>query len=424
MIPDLIINKFKFYDTYYFAMDPVELPKLSISDLICYIATQNGSLLPVHNLWGFVRERLFTHNLEAGIMGVPESDIENGGDPDSFLYPLHAALCITEEQLRLPHEILMQLVDAFPPALSLETRSGFTPLHLAVTLGDASIVSFILDKYPDAVRSQSSVGRIPLHLATTPEIVNLLFDKDPTGMGATDKFGNTPLHLAACHTAYSPAVVESLLEKQPDYLFVFNLLNYSPLKGAIHNTVLKSTQEQDIDRVPTEFAIAWRKLKICLLAVANSRGCESGRFLHICMATLQEESLLKFAIEQYRDDVCKTDVCGRYPLHIAAMNQNMPGAIIRCLLREYPTAASICDTDSKLPLHYAAYSGRDFDDGLKDLVSANPLAVTVPGRQNNLFPFMMAAEGELTSIDSVFGLVQADPNVLQGCVFSLNPSNQ
>ena len=378
--------------------------------------------VPTRNLWGFVRGRLITHKLEACVNDICVPVIENGQNPNGLLYPLHAALCIKHEELRIPYDILVQLIEAFPSALCLKTDLGFTPLHLAVNISDIKLTEFILIQYPNAASLQSTAGLAPLHLAKSAAIARLLLEKYPAGVGIKDQYGNLPLHLAICHITYTPEVVDILLEMGAQCgidgsngaggALTSNILSYYPLKVAIDNVRLDLKRGNSI-----ELEVSWGKLKCCLFSVSKSRSYHSGSLLHICMGSLSDECLLKFAIEQCEGDVYLTDICGRYPLHIAASNPNIPGSIIRFLLKKYPAAASSFDLDSKLPVHYAASSGRKFDDGLKELVSSNSLALTVQGRQSNLFPFMMAAEGETSSIDSIYGLLRAEPNFLLTLIF-------
>jgi hypothetical protein len=134
--------------------------------------------------------------------------------------------------------------------------------------------------------------------------------------------------------------------------------------------------------------------------------------LHICMESLVDKNLLRFAIEKCNSEIFSTNICGRFPLHIACMSRKIPGSIIDTLVTKYPAATSSFDSDYKLPLHYAICSGRDFNDGLNALVKFNSLALSTKCKQTNLFPFMMAAENQCSSINSIYGLLRADPNCL------------
>lgn len=370
----------------------------------------------IPNLWPQVRGRLASNKLEVCLKNIRVPVIENGGDPRSLLYPLHAALCVKEEGLRVPYDIVLQLVEIFPSALAITTELGFTPLHLAVILSDLRLSELLLSQYPDAVRSKSNAGFVPIHLAKSTSIARLLLEKFPECISIKDQYGNLPLHLALCHIAYEPGVVEVLLQKGIDYCIdgsnggggalSMNILSNYPLKVAIENVRLCLEDSPIFER-----DICWQKLKSCLFAISKSRNYHSGSLLHLCMGSMSDEKLLMFAMDQCEGEVFCTDVCGRYPLHIAAMNQRIPRSILCYLLKKYPAAASSFDSDSKLPLHYAISSGRKFDHGLKELVDSHSLALTIPSRQTKLFPFMMAAEATPTSIDSVYGLLRADSNV-------------
>jgi len=366
------------------------------------------NLVPVPNVWENVRQRLVTHGHEARLRNIFLAVSENGHYPTGFL-PLHAALCL---KLPVPHDIMIQLIEAFPDALNHVTELGFTPLHLAVNNDDLVMTRYIVSEYPKAVVTQSNIGLLPLHLTKSVEIAQLLLQVYPAGVRIADQWGNLPLHLATCHDQYSHEVVRLLLEKGSEYgidgALALNVLSNHPLNIAIGTTMRNlATGEPSV-----ELDQSWQKLKVCLWFVSKSRGYFSGSLLHICISTLHDTCLLEYAIRRRARDSFSTDANKLYPLHIAAMKPTIPGAIIRSLLIQYPPAASSFDLDSRLPLHHAALSGRKFDDGLRDLVIANSLSLTIQDTRSNLYPFIMAAVGEDRSVDSIYGLLRAEPNVL------------
>ena len=400
----------------------------SLADLISTMlkADSSGAIFPhdlipllVPRIWEGVRHRIKTHKFEVQATNVVVPVTENGFSSVGML-PLHAALCL-KESLRAPCDILVQLVESFPPALCRQTDTGLAPLHLAVNLGDTKLVKFLLAACPDAAKLQSKAGLLPLHLAKSAEVASLLLQVHPDAVKIRDNCGNLPLHFATHYKTYSHDVVRLLLDKAIEEdvdgtngaggALQLNKQSYYPVKIATENSIQNLLEGGEFEALDN----FWQKLRLCLWAVSKSRHYHFGSFLHICMSSLRDEKLLKFSLKQCTGDVFHADACGRHPLHIAAMNRNIPGSILRELINQNPAAVLSCDTDSKLPLHYAARSGRMFCDGLEDLVSASTLSLLVQGPKTNLYPFMMAAVGLESSVASIYGLLRAEPNALLNC---------
>lgn len=378
-------------------------------------------------LWEYTSLRLDQHRQEASQKNIYVPIDENGRDT-SGIYPLQAALCL-KNNLRVPPELVIQIAEAFPQALYAKTAVlGLTILHLAVDLDDFEITQFVMTRHPNAVRECSKSGLLPIHLAKSEQIANVLVESFPLSVFTRDQFGNLPLHIASHHESYSHKVVKLLLDKAIDLdndafqrvggALTKNNLLYFPLQITMENTAKAVTTTSPKKTSQSEILNCWEKLKACLWSVAICRGYHSGSILHMCMASITDERLLNFAIDMCSCDVSTKDSCGRYPLHIAAMNRLVPGTTMERLLLENPSATLSMDIDCKLPIHYACSSRRYFHDGLKQLVSASRFSLTVQNHKTQfLYPFMIAAVSEEGSVDAIFGLLRAEPNVMLCCLW-------
>mmetsp|Transcript_23553 Transcript_23553/g.34737 ORF Transcript_23553/g.34737 Transcript_23553/m.34737 type:complete len:135 (+) Transcript_23553:234-638(+) len=85
----------------------------------------------------------------------------------------------------------LHLLKEQPDAAKQKTRSGTTPLHLALNL---------LKNQPEAAKQKDSNGWTPLHLACSKgspfEVVAALLKAWPDAAKQKDSYGRTPLHVA------------------------------------------------------------------------------------------------------------------------------------------------------------------------------------------------------------------------------------
>lgn len=77
-------------------------------------------------------------------------------------------------------------------------------------------------------------------------------------------------------------------------------------------------------------------------------------------------------------------------------------------LSPYPQAASTPNRSGDLPLHLVLRHNAQWDDGIDTLLRVYPAAVTIPDSQSGLYPFVMAAESS-ASMTTLFRLIRACP---------------
>mmetsp|Transcript_21638 Transcript_21638/g.63542 ORF Transcript_21638/g.63542 Transcript_21638/m.63542 type:complete len:505 (-) Transcript_21638:1450-2964(-) len=119
-------------------------------------------------------------------------------------------------------------------------------------------------------------------------------------------------------------------------------------------------------------------------------------------------------IKRHSHQVRTTDADGNFPLHLVAQQTQITSNIIDLLVKVDSLAASTPDCRGRLPLHLAVEAGRTWEDGLDVLLDASPRAVEILDPTTFLYPFMAAAVGESSSIDTVFRLLQRNPDLVLG----------
>lgn len=79
------------------------------------------------------------------------------------------------------------------------------------------------------------------------------------------------------------------------------------------------------------------------------------------------------------------------------------------LLRADPETAKLRDGAGRLPLHLAIMSNKPWNNGISSLLKEFPTALTIPEPTTGLLPFMMASVGKEASLNTVFQLLIAFP---------------
>jgi len=389
---------------------------------------------PIPNLWASIVGRLQRYPEEASyktVVSFPLTSHENhniSGIGTTPLLPLHAALCLKYSPP--PIHVVEALIAAYPEALVKRTSMGLTALHLAsnnLSRDHPEIVELILHHAPQLVHVRSTLGHLPLHLARGPESTRLLIHAFPLGVTEPDNNGNLPLHYAVGNVEIASESVQVLLDagyelqcNNSDHrlhafrscgTLVSNQSGIHPLKvshDVVKNCIARNELEDD------KTLVAWKKFTSCLLALTVSDGNhDSPTILHLSVSLFQDSPLLHFAIARHFQDALIVDAMGRLPLHVALMKKSIPKDVIQDLLQVHPKAASVTDATGRTPLHHACLTGRDFHDGIIDVVRGAPDALFIRDVETGLYPFMMAAIGPHSSLETIYELLSCEPSIIK-----------
>jgi hypothetical protein len=91
--------------------------------------------------------------------------------------------------------------------------------------------------------------------------------------------------------------------------------------------------------------------------------------------------------------------------------------LIRELLHAYPDAASQRNNAGDLPIHIAIRDRMVWEEGLGDIVAANPDVVGVPEHHTNLYPFLLAASlSGRVAVNTTYQLLLAKPYLVKDAI--------
>jgi hypothetical protein len=93
-------------------------------------------------------------------------------------------------------------------------------------------------------------------------------------------------------------------------------------------------------------------------------------------------------------------------------------APIAICLKYFPDGARYLDAEGSLPLHCAVRTGKGWIEGVKQLISVEPMALQSRDGVYGMYPFMLAAMEDNNTLDMVFRLLQANPSVVEGGIFT------
>jgi ankyrin repeat protein len=270
---------------------------------------------------------------------------------------------------------------------------GFTPLHMASCHGHLQVVVELL-KHGAEIEAKDNDDLTPLHLACSyghfPVVIELLRPSDSNGTTTTilgrrkrrgadteakDKYGTTPLYFASAEGDLP--VLKALLSGGADILAVDN------------------------DReLPIHIAVRHRHSEV------------SKYLLQMCYATsccLPLHELLKDLTW-----IGNPNSSDAPPLR-AALDKNVLGMddvveIVKYLVERNPELLSSHDQDGSLPLHIACRRGAAFTivQSLLDLYKASVKSMTPQGD----LPLILACDIPEPSLDTIFILIQLDPDVV------------
>jgi len=284
-------------------------------------------------------------------------------------------------------KVVSQLVSFNPGALKTVDTQGSTPLHRIAENSfksdwSSDAVDEVYFSHPDAIQEVDSNGRLPLHRAAgaisyfdanlgsdavlSRSVICRFLREHADGARAEDHFGCLPLHLLAQNGSRWDAQAQALYDANEDavrHRTGVKLGNRLPLHLAAKNSDSDFTMiGKLVEYNPRGASQADRKGMYPIhLACESGHSWRSVQLIHEAFPT---------AVQQAEENTR-----GWHALHMAASSDGAEHELITKLVELDPEAASIGDTDGRLPLHLACDTKRNWDDGLSCLFSANPNAI-------------------------------------------------
>ena len=292
--------------------------------------------------------------------------------------------------------VLTQLLALNPTAAECVDAEASTPLHRIS--GNKSKSDWSLDAVEDvygchrnAIMMSDANGRLPLHRASSAityyntkieddavmsrsKICRLL-DEHVDAASHTDNFGCLPLHLVAQNGKTWDVQVQSLYDGNTSAVRVrtgVKCYNRLPLHLAAANANSDLSMIGNLLKYnPLGASQADRKGSFPL-----HLACESG---HSWEAVRSIHQAFPGAVEQ-----AEGNKRGWNALHMAASSEHSDGELLSELVKLFPNAATICDSDGRYPLHLACMSGKVWENGLSSLFKAAPNAIRCRDKEGRL----------------------------------------
>jgi len=89
-------------------------------------------------------------------------------------------------------------------------------------------------------------------------------------------------------------------------------------------------------------------------------------------------------LKAYPNALAVPDSNGWLPIHVAASSRKASPSVIRKLLKKYPEAAKVRDNEGRLPLHLAEKSCKAWNSGVEEIYAAYPEALMEPDSNGRL----------------------------------------
>jgi len=348
---------------------------------------------------------------------------------------------------KAPATIIRDLLSACPSAaMDVNWRTGLTILHLAVARGsDPQCVRLLLAQWPAAAKGKMRSGCAPLHSAQHIETAKMLVAAYPASVRMTNDAGYLPIHRVAYAGNAPVGVLEYLIEEGKKVnvggrhggggVLVPTKHGVTPLRAAIdvidkgllakHFADPSLSQEAQfiwdkfrvVARAASEALAERRGLKAATRTKEQKASSDYGYFflLHAAVELGCPDLIVRRALLEHPEQARMADRWGRSVLSIAAASADPLATVrvVRSLLQPPHGSrrnATVIDADGRLPLHwYVAGGRRRFDHGMVALIAAAPKALETRDGKEHLYPFMLAAVGEDSSIDAVYNLLRETP---------------
>ena len=352
-------------------------------------------------------------------------------------------------------DCLVELLDLFPKAVTIADEEGLYPLHVACLQGDHGIINALISRCPRAVeircKSPYLGRRTPLQTFLqcndeAYEQAKIILERCPWAAGIDDN-----QVLATCGRTLQPAG-DAL-----DYVYIsyckkvgVNFAHANVLEEAVDGTSELSKYRRGyveanvnyvkqlamtsspIQRDDTEsFSFLVNTLRVMY-------GPRPFRTLHACLdgrlCRPWHLAVVQAIFERFSDQIMERDGRGNIPLHsflesfliereraiqksFAHDEEEYHFAVNQCLaliLSFDERTVKVTNAEGRLPLHLAIEHGLDcpFNTVMSQLLSLAPTTVSVPDPKTGLYPFMAAAVGMSSNLNSIYSLLKFDPNVL------------
>lgn len=364
-------------------------------------------------------------------------------------------------------DAIRSLIKAYPKAAKKRDFEGSTPLHFACHYGIRSIevLQLLIDACPAAVHRRDIYGRSPLWHAVgkraSVDVLSLLLQADPST-------ALQPLVPASVRRRRSTANNQELA-RELTYRSMKQTTSTkkAPTSGNEQKEQEQSRSKRKIPSNPTTpLGLAWKQATY-MNAHKRGRGKNTAGWNKAVL--LLKAAYHHISLEKYKTTSISIDFSVNNILHAAlALNAHIPNGIVPFILQTSPEqafgrdqfghlplaivlsahfqgpasrrdaivklldinpkAASTPSDEGTQPLTIALENGILWNEGIEDLIRANPKALhTIDKTRSRLYPFMIAAcaplptvtnpisepkEDETKRVETIYKLIRGAPDLV------------
>lgn len=374
-------------------------------------------------------------------------DASHGMGPVKVLIPREEA--DNDEQQERPEAAAVEQFQIHESILTVSDHLGKTPLHvLCENAADKDMMGAIFSRTreksenpcaPTAlslIAAKDANGSTPLHYLAYSRLcpyasLKLMMDYseaqqdqetlDPTL--CTDMDGDTPLHWALDGYA-SPRRIKELIRYHKKAILITNTLGRRPMDQFVENFV-------DADWFLHEMCgrEVWENIQGYLRVMREDEEPKEEEWfpVHVMAGSSIDfpSIFLDIALHYNKDDLSKLNAQGLLPLHLACARKSQSpdgsgvGTVATKMLQLYPQAAYKAAGDTKrLPIHIAIDSKKPLPL-IASLLKVYPNSLNLPDPISGLWPFLLAGANDEDDINVSYGLLRADPSIVQVTIRAL-----
>lgn len=393
--------------------------------------------------------------------GIRKVDSMNGCNA------LHLA-CLVDD-----YQVVDMILKVDPDAARVSSPDDRIPLHRAQSL---QVATRLVECFPQGVTVKAIQynAYLPLHCVcsstqTSPEVVQYLIEtgrdlfpnetkipKDGTNIKGTkrkeypcgglliqDSHGNLPLQVLYRRMHFATSGTTSNRSRSHTNGSDRQYLSGNGEKGALHHT--KQSQEEQLWSklilVAKETYLARKEIfsnhnehsQTPRVSDDSPQTRRDVPIVHAILETGGSLRIVKHVLNLYPQDIVRRDADdGATLLMLAVSNVSTEPELLTFLLdaeeqwkgnqsqhtkQDFErTVASVPNKKGRLPLHQAVISGRTLQNGVRELVQAEPRAVETRDVETSMYPFCLAAipsfRWDNTCMDTVYELLRHAPHLL------------
>jgi ankyrin repeat protein len=303
--------------------------------------------------------------------------------------------------------VIKEILRLYQPAIHVESREGYLPLHLAVIHNRTTIAQTLLTVYRQGCYHASRNRELPIHLAAeftnSVELIHSLLTAHPASVREPDCYGNLPLHRSIISKLENFEIFISLLEYCLCSIRYPNIDGDLPLHLIVRNgdkprgvdflcifqTTLNNFTEacttvNKLGNLPIHFACMHPTVSVVRTLFLFNRHCydcsnAAGLTpLHIAMLQSNSREIVITVLQLAPRSAMIPFPNGRFPLHMA-LEENLDVSVTMTIINMIVsrTAIFLTDVHGNLPLHLAVSQHPLQPPVIRALLSIHPQACVV-----------------------------------------------